>query len=73
MTFVFSGQKLPMNRLVSSEPVLHFPSESRESENFVRLLLEHAHDSVHIVDENGVSVFDTASRTGMQERSRGEP
>jgi two-component system, cell cycle sensor histidine kinase and response regulator CckA len=44
--------------------VLHFPRES-ESENFVRLLLEHAHDAIHIVDENGVSVFDTASRTGI--------
>jgi PAS domain S-box-containing protein len=45
--------------------VLHFPPESPESADFVRLLLEHAHDSVHIVDENGVSVFDTASRTGI--------
>jgi two-component system, cell cycle sensor histidine kinase and response regulator CckA len=45
--------------------VLHFPRESSESENFVRLLLEHAHDAIHIVDENGVSVFDTASRTGI--------
>jgi two-component system, cell cycle sensor histidine kinase and response regulator CckA len=51
--------------LVSSEAVLHFPRESSESENFVRLLLEHAHDAIHIVDENGVSVFDTASRTGI--------
>jgi two-component system, cell cycle sensor histidine kinase and response regulator CckA len=47
------------------EAVLHFPRESSESENFVRLLLEHAHDAIHIVDENGVSVFDTASRTGI--------
>ena len=45
--------------------MLHFPRESSESENFVRLLLEHAHDAIHIVDENGVSVFDTASRTGI--------
>ncbi len=57
-------RRIPV-RLVSSEAVLHFPRESSESENFVRLLLEHAHDAIHIVDENGVSVFDTASRTGI--------
>jgi two-component system, cell cycle sensor histidine kinase and response regulator CckA len=55
----------PSRALLSSEAVLHFPRELPESEDFVRLLLEHAHDSIHIVDENGVSVFDTASRTGI--------
>ena len=52
-------------RLVSPELVLRFPRESSESENFVRLPLDHAHDAIHILDENGVSVFDTASRTGI--------
>ena len=45
--------------------MLHFPRELPESEQFLRLLLEHAHDAVHIIDENGVSVFDTASRSGI--------
>jgi len=31
------------------------------SPEFVRRLLEHAHDSIHILDEQGVSVFDSAS------------
>ena len=30
------------------------------SEEFVRRLLEHAHDSIHILDEHGVSVFDSS-------------
>jgi len=30
------------------------------SEEFVRRLLEHAHDSIHIIDERGVSVFDSS-------------
>jgi len=30
------------------------------SEEFVRRLLEHAHDSIHILDEQGVSVFDSS-------------
>ena len=30
------------------------------SEEFVRRLLEHAHDSIHIIDEHGVSVFDSS-------------
>lgn len=45
--------------------MLHFPRELPEPEQFLRLLLEHAHDSVHIIDEHGVSVFDTASRAGI--------
>jgi len=45
--------------------VLHFPWDLPEGEDFLRLLLEHAHDAVHIIDENGVSVFDTASRSGI--------
>lgn len=31
------------------------------SEDFVRRLLRHAHDSIHIVDEQGISVFDSSS------------
>jgi PAS domain S-box-containing protein len=34
------------------------------SEPFIRRLLEHAHDSIHIVDERGVSVFDSAHVEG---------
>ena len=34
------------------------------SEDFVRRLLRHAHDSVHIIDEDGVSVFDSSSAEG---------
>ena len=45
--------------------MLRFPRESSESEDFVRFPLDHAHDAIHILDENGVSVFDTASRTGI--------
>jgi two-component system, cell cycle sensor histidine kinase and response regulator CckA len=34
------------------------------SEAFIRRLLQHAHDSIHIVDEHGVSVFDSAEIQG---------
>jgi PAS domain S-box-containing protein len=34
----------------------------RRRDEYVRRLFEHAHDSIHIVDEHGVSVFDTSSR-----------
>ena len=32
----------------------------RRRDEYVRRLFEHAHDSIHIVDENGVSVFDSS-------------
>ena len=31
------------------------------SAEFVKRLLEHAHDSIHIIDDQGVSVFDSSS------------
>ena len=34
------------------------------SEAFIRRLLEHAHDSIHIIDEHGVSVFDSSDEQG---------
>src|SRR5215203_112970 len=34
------------------------------SETFIRRLLQHAHDSIHIVDQDGVSVFDSAGTEG---------
>ena len=34
------------------------------SEEFIRRLLEHSHDSIHIVDVHGVSVFDSAELQG---------